>query len=87
MKVENMRSSNGNRIANQFIITDANGDIWFQSYQSMIAVKRADGITLDSEAWDYSTTTGKYRNLFLRETKPETVRKIKTGIYTLADLN
>jgi len=38
-----------------------------------------------TDKWDYSTTTGKYRNIFLGEDKKETERKIKDGIYTLLD--
>ena len=38
MKVQNMTSNNGNKIANQFIIYD--DDIWyFQSYKSIIVMK------------------------------------------------
>jgi hypothetical protein len=37
--------------------------------------------------WDYSVTTGKYRNIFLEETKKETQKKIDQGIYILTDLN
>lgn len=44
-------------------------------------------IYLDREMWDYSTTTGKYRNQFLGETKRETEKKIKSGEYVLTDLN
>lgn len=87
MKVSNMTSSNGNKVANQFIIDADNGDIFFQSYQTIIAKKSNGKITLDKNAWDYSVTTGKYRNIFLNETKAETERKIKSGEYTLADLN
>lgn len=87
MKVENMRSAKGNKVANQFIIQDDKG-IWFQSYSTMIAFKPLGGkVQLDAEAWDYSVTTGKYRNLFLRETKKETEAKIKSGEYVLTDLN
>ena len=39
MKVENIESSKGNKIANQFIITDDNGNEFFQSYNSMIVKK------------------------------------------------
>ena len=39
MKVENIESNNGNKIANQFIITDDNGNEFFQSYNSMIVKK------------------------------------------------
>lgn len=92
MKVQNMTSnSSGREVANQFIITDDNGAVFFQSYNSIIAKKEyKDGhrvITLDEYYWDYSKTTGKYRNQFLGETKKETETKIESGVYTLADLN
>jgi hypothetical protein len=90
VKVTNMTSSNGNKIANQFIIEDDKKRA-FQSYSSVIAIKDYSvspcQITLDSEKWDYSVTTGKYRNMFLNETKKETEKKIKDGTYKLADLN
>jgi len=86
MKVQNFTSSNGNKVANQFIITEGNKET-FQSYNSVIAVKEAGKITLDKTYWDYSTTTGKYRNQFLGESKAETQRKIDSGVYQLADLN
>ena len=81
MKVENMTSSNGNTIANQFILYGDDGSITFQSYASTIAMKK-DGKVYIYPHWDYSTTTGKYRNLFLRETKAETLKKLKSGEYT-----
>jgi hypothetical protein len=64
----------------------------FESYKSIIALKGIDKngnihIILDIHFWDYSTTTGKYRNLFLNETKKTTLSKIKSGEYTLMDLN
>ncbi len=86
VKVENMQSVNGNDIPNQFIITDGNV-IYFQSYNTVIAKKEGGNITLDKDGWDYSRTTGKYRNLFLGETKKETERKIKDGIYHIGNLN
>ena len=86
MKVENMRSSRGNKVANQFIITD-NGDEYFQSYRSIIAKRSKGKIYLDDVFWDYSRTTGKYRNEFLGEGIAETRRKIKTGEYILTNLN
>lgn len=88
MKVSNMLSINGNTIANQFEILDNNGDIFFQSYDSIIVKKSKGGkIYLDSKYWDYSKTTGKYRNMFLDETKKETEKKIASGEYELIDLN
>lgn len=99
MKVENMQSQHGRKSPNQFIIWEegrgANGNFIkrevFQSYDSVIAERivwsdRTD-ITLDKNYWDYSTTTGKYRNQFLGETIDETRRKIKDGTYILANLN
>ena len=95
MTVQNMISPNGNNVPNQFIISDATitinghhetGTI-FQSYYSTIAFKTYDGKTfLNSKKWDYSTTTGKYRNIFLRENITETRRKIASGQYTLTTL-
>lgn len=86
LKVENMTSSNGNDIPNQFIIRTDKGT-YFQSYQSIIAFKSKGVVTLDRNKWDYSKTTGKYRNQFLGETKKETEAKIKSGTYKLDDLN
>ena len=85
-KVQNMTSNNGNKIANQFVIYTDNGSI-FQSYNSSI-VKIDSGKTyLDKDTWDYSKTTGKYRNIFLNEKKKDTENKIKSGEYILTDLN
>jgi hypothetical protein len=85
-----MKNSNGNIVKNQFIAKDYENDIeYFQSYQSAI-VKRDNKnniVTLDRDTWDYSQTTGKYRNLFLGESKAETEKKIKSGEYKLAQLN
>ena len=99
MKVQNMTNSNGNKVANQFIITEhgrgANGNFierrTFQSYESIIVIvtewEDETVIELDTEDWDYSATTGKYRNLFLGENKKETQKKIDSGEYILTDLN
>ena len=75
-----------NKIPNQFIIYTTEGSI-FQSYNSTI-VKIENGKTyLDLNKWDYSKTTGKYRNIFLNENKKQTEEKIKSGEYILTDLN
>lgn len=87
IRVQNMVSARGNDIPNQFEIFTAEG-VYFQSYSSIIAFKPYGGkVQLDSATWDYSKTTGKYRNMFLRETKAETERKIANGTYELVDLN
>lgn len=99
MKVSNMTSARGNKIANQFIITEhgcgALGNFivreTFQSYDSVITIKTVwkeeTRIELDINTWDYSVTTGRYRNQFLNETKKETQKKIDSGEYQLVDLN
>jgi hypothetical protein len=81
-----MYSPNGNKVANQFIITD-NGDEYFQSYKSIIAKRSKGKIYLDDYYWDYSTTTGKYRNQFLGEGIADTRKKIASGEYILTNLN
>ena len=87
MKVRNM-TNNHRSVPNQYEITLDNGDVVFQSYNSVIAIWSARGkVQLDKNYWDYSKTTGKYRNLFLSETKKETQAKIDNGTYILADLN
>jgi len=100
MRVENFKNRDGRPVANQFLIfedenpTSGNAVVYFQSYETVIAKRdkfRAGEakrqIWLDRDGWDYSTTTGKYRNQFLDETKKETEKKIKSGEYILTDLN
>ena len=102
MKVQNMTSAKGNKIANQFIITgyedvavetamgmlnDSQYFEVFQSYGSTIVKKQDGKVELDEATWDYSVTTGKYRNQFLGETKKETQAKIDSGEYILTNLN
>ena len=83
MKVQNMISSKGNSVPNQFIVRTDKGKM-FQSYNSNIAFipRNGDKISLGID-WDYSKTTGKYRNIFLGETKKETEAKIISGVYVV----
>ena len=75
-------------VKNQFIIhDDFTNSKFFQSYDSIIAQIKNGQVYLDRDKWDYSITTGRYRNLFLGETKKETEAKIKSGKYILTDLN
>lgn len=88
MTVRNMVSTNGNEVPNQFIINDDAENQFFQSYKTIIVKCDKYGkVFLDENYWDYSKTTGKYRNLFLGETKSETEKKIKSGEYILTNLN
>ena len=69
-------------VKNQFILEDK-GSTYFQSYSSIIAKRDINGVITLGNNWDYSKTTGRYRNLFLRETKQETEKKIASGIYKI----
>ena len=88
IKVKNMKSSKGNPVANQFEIR-TNDATYFQSYDTIIVKKSHDEarVYLDRYYWDYSVTTGKYRNEFLGEGIAETRKKINSGEYILTDLN
>lgn len=95
-KVQNMASpKSGHPVANQYIITMTNGNgnkvEIFQSYWTIIAMKIYENthtrVLLDENDWNYSRTTGKYRNVFLHENTAETRKKIKDEVYELSDLN
>ena len=71
-KVENIINNNGNAVPNQFIIYEDNGDITFQSYDSIICQIRDgalgyDRVVVFGSDWNYSTTTRKYINKFLMD--------------------
>lgn len=83
----------GREVANQFLITDGEREV-FQSYRTVIAVRDyATGTTtLDTSALDYSVTTSKYLYQFLGGTRWPVTRKdvqrgIADGTYLVADLN
>lgn len=88
IRVEQMTSPRtGHAVANQFKIFTKEG-VYFQSYGSVIAFKPYDGeIILDEHYWNFSKTTSKYRNEFLRENTKETQTKINNGTYVLNNLN
>lgn len=84
-----MKAEQFNGAKNQFIIYGEDG-VYFQSYNSIIVFKPyayESKTQLDEYYWDYSKTTGKYRNLFLNENKKETQEKIDSGEYILTNLN
>ena len=90
MKVSNIVNNRGNIVANQFIIHNDKAT-FFQSYKSIIVrIERSEGkeiTTLDPVYWNYSRTTSKHRSTFLNESTKETEKKIKEGVYILANLN
>jgi len=83
---EQLLSKYGNPVKNQVVIHEGNTRT-FKSYNLNIAKITQGHVTLDEQFWDYSVTTGFYRNQFLGENKAETQRKIDSGEYLLGDLN
>jgi hypothetical protein len=81
-----MTGRSGQPVKNQFIIEDGKSTI-FQSYDSIIAMRSGGRTYLDKYRWDYSTTTGKYRNQFLGMNKKQIEQAIEDGAIYLVDLN
>ena len=70
LQVRNLTSSrSGREVANQFVIRDTeNSKTTFQSYDSpIIEIDYANNILKVFRNWNYSKTTGKYRNQFMSE--------------------
>lgn len=87
IKVEQFMSNKGYPVKNQFVIYTDEG-AYFQSYDVIIAFNPFKGkIQLDENYWNYSRTTQKYRNMFLREYTEDTRKNIENGVYILKDLN
>ena len=63
--VSNLINDRGNAVANQFVISEQN-KISFQSYQSLVCVVCDNEIVFGRD-WDYSRTTMKHLNTFLRD--------------------
>ena len=72
MKVRNMESPRtGRPVANQFVISDDHRII-FQSYDSMIVdIDFGKSTVTFGKDWNYSVTTSKYRNEFLKMYLPQ----------------
>ena len=86
ISVENMKSSKGNLVPNQFIITTKDS-IYFQSYKTLIARinKKTNKIYLDTNYWDYSRTTSKYLYQFIQEFRGGFLGITKKKIIELAN--
>ena len=83
---EYMKGRTGKARIDQRILYTDRGKV-FSSYNTSIVFISEGKTYLDYHYWNYSTTTGKYRNMFLNESGTMTRKKIKTGAYILADLN
>jgi len=86
MKVSNLISSNGNKVANQFII-ETDNKIYFQSYNSIIAEVYNSKIYLDPVYYKYSKTTSKYLYRFLNMNSKEIQAGLQSGLITFKNLN
>lgn len=75
MKIENMTSPLGNKVANQFKLY-YNNFVAFQSYNTLIAVYDRENDTLYKDENFYSRTTSKYLNMFVNEYQPLTISKV-----------
>ena len=86
--IRQMQTGGGNPAPNQFEIWDSKG-YYFQSYQSIIFFwcKKTGKKYLDYNTWDYSNTTGRFRNKILGEGIAQTREKIERGEYIFANLN
>lgn len=69
MKIENMTSTRGNKVPNQFKLY-YNNYVAFQSYETLISVYDIKNDTMYTDKNFYSMTTSKYRNLFNDEFSP-----------------
>ena len=92
--VEQMTSRSGNVVPNQTILSDMTGKT-FVSYGSKIVYqskdRASDGLPLeiivDENYWDYSRTTGKYRNEFMNMGVQDVRDHIKEGRIQVGTLN
>lgn len=76
MKIENMVSSKGNKVTNQFKLF-YNNYVAFQSYETLISVYDIKNDTMYTDKKFYSTTTSKYRNLFNNEFQPLAIIQVE----------
>lgn len=70
--VANLINKNGRAVANQFVITEGNGDIAFQSYNSRVCEIRKGGLGFErvvvlGKDYNYSQTTTKHLYSFLSQ--------------------
>lgn len=74
----------GGLATSQFQYSDEDGNHWFQSYDSVIAMKEPSGKVHLSKRWDFSRTTIKYLKGFLNGESLNSIRlNIKHGVYKI----
>jgi|TARA_R110002167_G_scaffold21202_2_gene77268 hypothetical protein len=93
-KTKNLRSRNGNFIANQFETIQTKKDYCkhiFQSYDTIIATieykNNTTKVLLDNDALNYSRTTSKYLYQFMYMNRKEIEKQIEQNKIKLTNLN
>jgi hypothetical protein len=93
-KTKNLRSRNGNFIANQFEMIQTKKNYCkhiFQSYETIIATieykNNSKKVLLDNNALNYSRTTSKYLYQFMLMNRQEIEKQIKENKIKLTNLN
>lgn len=76
MKIENMTSTRGSKVANQFKL-HLNNFVAFQSYKTLISVYDIKNDTMYTDKDFYSITTSKYKNLFNDEFSPLAIIEVE----------
>lgn len=91
MKKQNVtieRMENIHHGGNRHFIIRKGKTVYFQSYNTLVAIVRNGKVTIDEYQWQYgSQTTAAYRNRFLGESTKETAQKIACGEYRLKHLD
>ena len=85
---DNMPTARGKKAPNQFKLYYKNG-VLLKSYEKIIAIKflntvedeRLKGKVVLGCYYDYSSTTGKYRNAFLQESLKYTRHQLEVGTH------
>jgi len=88
MTILNITNGNNKGIANQFIITDIQKGVEvFKSYNSVIAVREQSGTVKTQDGmFDYSNTTKKWFNAFLKEDNQKNIEDYNTKIELVEDI-
>lgn len=83
VKVYNLQTSGGNPAPEQLVHVLEDGTEMFFSYTTKIAERSPNGKLTLTPSWNFSQTTGKFRNKFTGLTLAETRRGIADGTITL----
>jgi hypothetical protein len=82
--IKHPETDGGLLATSQFYYEDEGGNYWYQSYDSVIAMKEPSGKVRLSERWDYSRTTIKYLRRFLDGESLDSIRlNVKHGVYKI----